>query len=79
MKFADLKFDNLGCCGTHSWADARHANGYLTRVYDKSDGTYDVVTLAGPTVVQGQETLPDAAAVQDRLTHDAARRSVAAL
>ncbi len=71
IKFADLKFDHAGCCGTHEWAEVRHENGLLTRVYREEQG-YSASTHAGQLLFKAQESLADEAAVEARLAADAA-------
>lgn len=71
MKFSDLTFDHAGCCGTHEWAEVRHENGLLTRVYREEVG-YSASTHCGQTLIKAQEQLVDEAAVEQRLAADAA-------
>ena len=76
MKFDQLKFTNVGCCGTHTWADVVHANGLRTEVHDSDDdnstGPFAVTTWAGRSVWKASVELPDRAAVNARLRADAA-------
>lgn len=71
MKFSDLDFSHTGCCGTHAWAEVRHPNGLLTRVYREEQG-YSASTHVGLLLYRGQEALADEAAVEARLAADAA-------
>lgn len=71
IKFADLTFDHTGCCGTHAWAEVRHENGLLTRIYQEADG-YSATTHAGQLLYKGQEMLADEKAVEARIAADAA-------
>lgn len=71
IKFTDLTFDHTGCCGTHAWAEVRHENGLLTRVYREDQG-YSASTHAGQTLFKSHEKLADEAAVEARLAADAA-------
>ena len=71
MKFADLQFVHKGCCGTHTWAEVRHVNGKLTRVYQQDVG-FAASTHIGLLLVTGQTNLADEAAVEARLAEDAA-------
>lgn len=71
MKFSELQFTHTGCCGTHAWAEVRHENGLLTRIYREESG-YSASTHAGQMLFKGQEPLADEAAVEARLAADAA-------
>lgn len=71
MKFADLVFDQHGCCGTHTYAITRHDNGKVSTVYDNGDGTWDVVTHGAGLLLRGQERYDNQAAVDARLAEDA--------
>lgn len=71
MRFSDLKFDHIGCCGTHKWAEVRHPNGMRSDVYDKGAGVYEVVTFCGNTVWVGPQQFTTETAVMARLSSDA--------
>lgn len=71
MKLSDLVFDQYGCCGTHTYAVARHENGKVSTVYDNGDGSYDVVTHAAGLLMRGQERYDTSARVDARLVEDA--------
>jgi hypothetical protein len=71
MKFADLEFVHTGCCGSHAWAEVRHENGLLTRVYREEQG-YSASTHAGQNLLKSQTPLADEAEVEARLAEDGA-------
>lgn len=70
IKFEDLQFTCTGCCGTHAWAEVRHENGLLTRVYREAEG-FSVSTHCGQMLFKAQEAVADEAAVESRLAEDA--------
>lgn len=70
MKFQDLQFIHTGCCGTHAWAEVRHDNGLLTRIYREENG-FSASTHAGQLLFKPQLPLADEAAVEQRLAEDA--------
>ena len=76
MKFSELEFKHVGCCGTHTWAEVTHPNGARTEVYDSDDdnstGPFNVATFAGRVLLIGAQLLPDQASVEARLASDAA-------
>jgi hypothetical protein len=71
MKFSDLDFCHIGCCGTSTWATVRHANGLRSEVYQEEDG-HRVVTFCGATVQVGAQKFSAEADVLARLAADAA-------
>lgn len=71
MKFSDLEFTHTGCCGSHAWAEVRHENGLLTRVYREDEG-FSASTHAGQMLLKAQAPLSDEAAVEARLAEDEA-------
>lgn len=70
MKIADLVFDNVGCCGTHKWAEIKQDNGKITQVFDNGDGTYDVATHYGGMLFRGQQRYETAAEADARIAED---------
>lgn len=70
MKFSDLEFTHTGCCGTHAWAEVRHENGLLTRIYQDESG-YSATTHAGQLLFKQSEKLATQADVMARLKADA--------
>jgi hypothetical protein len=74
MKFADLKFDNVGCCDQHgAWAIVQHENGLRTEVHCNDGGTHRVVTFAGNVLIVGAQECATEAEVEGRLAADSAR------
>ncbi len=70
MKFSELQFDQAGCCDTHTWAVARHANGVRTEVYTV-DGGYKVATFSGAVLLIAVGAVLTEAEVDVRLAADA--------
>ena len=52
MKFQNLVFDKVGCCGTHSWAEVVDENGIKKQIFENEDGTYDVSQFSGQLLMR---------------------------
>lgn len=72
MKFSDLKFDRVGCCGCEPWANVQHDSGLRSEVRHNCEGDgFTVAAFCGNTLIRGERAAADEAAVEALLEADA--------